>query len=37
MNNHQQINHFIEKGLFNNQLQKQNKEKKKKRKIKKRF
>jgi len=37
MNNHQQINHFIEKGLFNNQLQKQNKEKKKKRKIKKAF
>ena len=34
MDNHKQINHFIEKGLFNNQLQKRNKEKKKKRKIK---
>lgn len=35
MNNHEQINHFIEKGLFNNQLQKQNKKKKRKKKIKK--
>jgi len=35
MNSHEQINHFIEKGLFNNQLQKQNKKKKRKKKIKK--
>ena len=34
MNRHEQINHFIEKGLFNNQLQKQNHKKKKKRNIK---
>lgn len=34
MDNDEQINHFIKKGLFNNQLKQQNREKKKKKKIK---
>ena len=34
MDSHEQINRFIEKGLFNNQLKKQNRKKKRKKKIK---
>ncbi|MBU1177254.1 hypothetical protein KKH96_02275, partial [Patescibacteria group bacterium] len=34
MDSHEQINHFIEKGLFNNQLKQQNQKKKRKKKIK---